>query len=374
MVKIGTNMIFEKRKKKEYENKKCSDKYELRMFDKKLTEKGFSIYELTSKEIRTKNRVFLDLDEQLRYYRECSKYIEQAQISIKKSLENYYCKHAVNNHHIYISQLSSNDRYFMNIASYFDSKYENSNVTLKGIFSNLISYIATQEQYFMNLQRVVQKETFRCEKGIEGERRVNKELELFSDNILNLQNIRLEQYGSSVECDNVLITDFGIFALEVKNIGDNSKNMTIIIHKDGQWEKQIGNKSYKMDNITLQHNRHIGIMQRFMNEKLTMYYGEHKYEYIKPIIVIANDNINIRNFSNITVIRRSNIYHSIVQGRQNNYSSRFRDEIADIFRLNSKYAKKYPVRDIKRELRHNNSVLENRLKQLEVIEYAICSH
>lgn len=145
--------------------------------------------------------------------------------------------------------------------------------------------------------------------GLEGEKKVNEELSLYDDMLVNMPNVRFEVQGLSVETDNFVISPFGVFAIEVKNLG-SSGNFKIKIEKDGRWVKIFRNSSEVMKNVTSQTYRHIGLNQKLINQELKKL-GYSDYIQIKPLIVMANENVEIINESDVPIVRISNIYHHI---------------------------------------------------------------
>ena len=120
--------------------------------------------------------------------------------------------------------------------------------------------------------------------GLEGEKRVNEELALYDDVLMNIPNVRFEVNGSSVETDNLVLSPFGIFAIEVKNIGSSGK-FKIKIEKDGRWVKVFKNSSQVTTNVTTQVYRHVALKQKLINHELRkLNYPD--YIEIKPLIVL----------------------------------------------------------------------------------------
>lgn len=146
-------------------------------------------------------------------------------------------------------------------------------------------------------------------KGYIGELRVNEHLALYKDILTNVPNVRLEAENTSVEADNIVVTDKGIFCIETKNYGSASE--TLSISRDGQWKRFKGENEIPIKNIADQHNRHIGIMQRLINDELKKLGFNIPYIKFESLYVIANDDINIDNKSSLIVIRPSNIYNEI---------------------------------------------------------------
>lgn len=225
-----------------------------------------------------------------------------------------------------------------NLYENYQFDYKN---TEKGIYSNLKQYKTLfdkeREAFFSQFSRI--------KSGVEGEKRVNEELALFKDVIENLQNIRLEIEGTSVESDNILITENGIFSVEVKNFGENGQ-YSIVIAKDGQWLKEYENGTREpMKNVTTQLNRHIGLKQRFLNDELKKKINEADLPYVNiyPLIVIANDKVMITNNSDLPVIRASSIYHYVMNYNGIKLDRKYWPAIKEIFKTHSLKPKAYPV-------------------------------
>ncbi|WP_195972666.1 nuclease-related domain-containing protein [Clostridium thermobutyricum] len=139
--------------------------------------------------------------------------------------------------------------------------------------------------------------------GMGGEELVNKIINThkYIENLPNL--IIKDNDGQRVECDNILITDKGIFILEVKNYG-SSGNFTLKIDTSGRWERIYKSKAYVMDSPVAQNSRHIGIIKNilFDNNISVPVYG---------IIVISNDTVDIINNSNSIVVRAGSLMDTI---------------------------------------------------------------
>lgn len=149
--------------------------------------------------------------------------------------------------------------------------------------------------------------------GLEGEKNINNELKLYDDILTNMPNVRFEVEGLSVETDNLVLSPFGIYAMEVKNLGSTG-SYQLKIEKDGRWLKLFPDgRSEIMDNVTAQTYRHIGIKQKLINKELKVKGYNGEYIQLKPLIVIANDNVDIINESDVPIVRISNIYHHISQ-------------------------------------------------------------
>jgi hypothetical protein len=149
--------------------------------------------------------------------------------------------------------------------------------------------------------------------GLIGEEKVSKELFIYRDRIKYIDGVRLVEGEDSVESDFIVASSTGVFCIEVKNYSAHAKGSKITISKDGLWSRNDADGAdIPIGDITQQVYRHIGITQRILNEQLKQVYGnDFPYIPIMPIIVIANNMIEIDNFSDVPVMRISNMYHHI---------------------------------------------------------------
>ena len=215
--------------------------------------------------------------------------------------------------------------------------------------NNLSSdYGDNADKYISNLSSIhneQKKQLFISQKGYIGEKRVSEHLNLYNDILVNLENVLFEAENTTVEADNIVVCDRGVFCIETKSYGRSGQ--TIEVSKDGKWSRYNGNCREEIANVSEQHNRHIGIMQRVVNKELKIRGVETEYVKFEPIYVIANDDIEIRNYSNeIKLLRTSNIYPYISRFQPDfRLSKELQKEIVDI--INSKRAEliKYEIKD-----------------------------
>lgn len=151
--------------------------------------------------------------------------------------------------------------------------------------------------------------------GNEGEAYVNKEMDKY-EYFYNLPNIRLEikdKNGKiqSIESDNILITRYGVFVLEVKNYASKGQ-YNLIIERDGRWLREYKNKKEVHQSATSQNDRHVILLTKYINQLLNK--GIDSYINVDGIVVIANNIINIMNYSeNQKVFRCDEIYNYIIK-------------------------------------------------------------
>lgn len=193
--------------------------------------------------------------------------------------------------------------------------------------------------------------------GLSGEAKVNESLAIHN-NIVNLDGYTLiDSSGNSVECDNILVTEFGIFVLEVKNYG-SSGSYSIQIDDTGNWYKVARAKDL-MKNPVEQNSRHIAIVNNILMENNINISA-------KGIIVISNEEVNITNRSNQIVTRPGGIYSSI-QGN----TVLTREDIENIRDIICKYRiedKKFQFTDydlVFDNLNHYSTVIEKAIELLK---------
>lgn len=208
--------------------------------------------------------------------------------------------------------------------------------------------VEKRNQAFNVIRESLSKATMEAiltKKGYDGERYVANTLSLYKDNYIILNNIRVELEGKSSESDFVIICDKGIFVIEVKNHGN--ANSSIEISSDGRWVMNKNGRKEVKDNVSAQNNRHCAINQSLINKALKENGYDGEYIKCKSIIVIANDNVEIKNHSMNTVLRTSEII-TYIENLNSEYElpKDLQEEIKGILLTNNLPAKKYPVNDI----------------------------
>lgn len=145
--------------------------------------------------------------------------------------------------------------------------------------------------------------------GESGERAVMEEFAFYANKWRILQNIRLEVNGQSVESDIIAVTPYGVFVVEVKNLGSTG-SYNITVEKDGLWKKVMKNGRWKaMGSVSRQNTRHLHGIEEVVNEALQNDYAH--WIQANSIIVFANDVVGIRNYSPNVIVRASEMVGEI---------------------------------------------------------------
>lgn len=219
---------------------------------------------------------------------------------------------------VWVDELSldeENGKSVINIPSVIDGKY-----TTKKLFElseRVRTEINDAWNYFKKLDNDIRVAAifanFRQEctgtfLGEIGERCVAEELAPYEGQIIVLPNLRLEVEGESIESDFVLVSPYGIYVLEVKNLG-SSGGYDLRIEKDGRWSKVYHGGIEPMDSPVHQNERHILYLEKYINGEL----GRELDDYLRVqgMVVIANDKVNIVNESDNLILRYTNVMSAL---------------------------------------------------------------
>ena len=230
---------------------------------------------------------------------------------------------------------------------------------LSAKYDNYINYCYRRKNEFIDLiNKRIKYYDFQYKSakvGREGEELVSNYLKLFG-NFYSLQGIRLEvedEYGQvqSIESDNIIISKYGVFVLEVKNFSALG-NYNITVERDGRWLKTYPNGNVEvMKNATDQNNRHIIYLNKVINEALDR--DIENYIEADGIIVIANDKISITNESfNQNIFRISELY-SYIKKQDVVLTKDEMDKIRELLISRNLPPQKFPIYDYRNELRIN---------------------
>lgn len=225
------------------------------------------------------------------------------------------------------------------LPSAINQRYEIMNDIIK-LISNRVNYLNS---------------TYRISKlGTEGEENVSKELAKYSDEFINIENKNFDfskidfiDENYTMECDNILITQYGVFVLETKNIGINSTNTSggynngknrlyskyiLHIEKDGRWVRRYQDGGFDIieRNPEVQNRDHVLKLTKILNTMLNRDIDDEDYINVKGIVVIANDHISIQNDTNIAVCRENSIYTQITLNNEKILTRQAMKEIKDM--------------------------------------------
>ena len=150
------------------------------------------------------------------------------------------------------------------------------------------------------------------ERGIKGEERVRDIVARYGDRYSYITNLVLPNDfvpGETAETDMIIVTNKAVFVLEIKNRGEEHDNQTLRISKDGRWDVYSQDRYlHSWDSPVEQNIQHKIVLE----DRLKKMLGISKLWFdVTPVIVIANDDINIINESNNTVIRASEVINYI---------------------------------------------------------------
>lgn len=194
--------------------------------------------------------------------------------------------------------------------------------------------------------------------GIKGEMAVQDVLNMHADAFIVMHNLRIEVERNGIydtaEIDTLVLAPNGIFSIEVKNFGASGGD--IIIEADGSWYRETTNRAGKvnrtpMKNPFQQNDRHIAILERFINQKLgrTM----ENRAYVENIITMANDSVHIENKvpGGLCVTRIGSLYSQLTKDRTIRYTQTELETIRDLLEKASIPTGSFKLLDHTEELR-----------------------
>lgn len=223
-----------------------------------------------------------------------------------------------------------------------DSKLSSYMSMIKKDLKNLADLNKDIKLYIDNRLSYLKNSYSSAEKGYNGELRVEKELDKYKDYIVNIPNkcfnfkyIDFMPDEYTMECDNILITQQGVFVIETKNNKEDSvyidertgkiRNKCVLhIESDGRWVYKDESKYsdwYKVLKKTpVEQNRdHMLKLEKIINYHLGCDRFSENYIKVRGVIVMANNNLKIQNdLSNvIDVCRPDSIFETIMKYPKN---------------------------------------------------------
>lgn len=151
--------------------------------------------------------------------------------------------------------------------------------------------------------------------GAEGEEIVAKAIQDLNLNSICIDNFRFEYNGENNEIDLLVISIYGVFTIEVKNYHRKQIRFT----RDGNWietyfdpEKNKCIDEIKENHPIVQNTRHAIYLEELINSNMGRI---HDPIVVKGIVAIANNETEIINEGNYTIVRANNIVNEI---RNNN--------------------------------------------------------
>ncbi|MGL5576150.1 MAG: nuclease-related domain-containing protein [Sarcina sp.] len=175
------------------------------------------------------------------------------------------------------------------------------------------------------------KQTGTLNSGRSGEAKVNYTLK-WLNNVGVINNVKLKGKGEIQQFDNIVISNSGIYHLEVKNIGGEN-GCRIKIQESGDWirEDNITGLEKGMQNPEFQLYRHQKVLEEFLIDQGFLIKG-----LVKGVIVIANENTIIEGRENAkqTIVKVDSLI-SYLESKQHKVISD--KDIVKIYNCISKY-------------------------------------
>ncbi|WP_195972428.1 nuclease-related domain-containing protein [Clostridium thermobutyricum] len=246
----------------------------------------------------------------------------------------------------------------LDTLSYIKGKTSQNYINYKLIVSIEIA-LHSYKKIFTEHMEYLKEISFNITKGYEGEKLVNEHLKKHKNlNIIN--NITLFDGQSKAQCDSIVVSEKGIFILEIKNYASEG-TYSIKIDNTGLWTKKIGRQIIKMKSVSEQNERHIALCNSIIKKELKM------NVFSKSIIVIANQKATIVNESIETIVRPELIYN-VISNSQNSFTEEEVQKICEVLTKFSVKEKKYPILNLENEV---NADMKNFINYCKALLKAI---
>ncbi len=135
---------------------------------------------------------------------------------------------------------------------------------------------------------------------------VNTTVELFEKQAINLSDYSILLDGETIDYDNIIITNRGIFIIDIETF-DSSIPFELLIERDGNWYKRFYNEDSQLrleslsPSITSTNNYSMLKLEKHLNQLLNRPLDQ--YIEMKEIVILSNDDMLLENNSTQTVIR-----------------------------------------------------------------------
>lgn len=135
---------------------------------------------------------------------------------------------------------------------------------------------------------------------------VNSTIELFEKQAINLSDYSIILDDETIDYDNILITNRGIFIIDIETF-DPSTPFELLIERDGNWYKRFAGENNQLrlesisPSITSINNSSMLKLEKHLNQLLNRPLDQ--YLEIKQIVILSNDDVLLDNNSTQTVIR-----------------------------------------------------------------------
>ncbi len=187
------------------------------------------------------------------------------------------------------------------------------------------------------------------QKGITGERIVSQELSKYIGEYHIMENVVIPNINGKTktsETDVYIISSKGIVVCEVKNYGKD--NQFIDISKDDKWTIRNADGSFHSRKLSpvIQNEEHCLATKKLIASKL----GREDIPIIS-LVVIANDNIGIRNQNGCAVVTTSEI-HNFIEQLPNKISLEDQKDIVDVIDANKLEAREFLVKTNEAKTNH----------------------
>lgn len=227
-----------------------------------------------------------------------------------------------------------------------------------------VSYNKQNELLENNLENKQNEQTERdlynenIKKGEVGEQEVRNILkDLPCEEYATVNNLLLKNGDSTLQMDHVVISVYGIFVIETKNIN----GWIFGSEKDKLWTKKLPYKNYPINNPIKQNNEHIELLKKYLKP-----FG--KLNYISIIAFSNNCELKktvINNTEEIHIVYYDNLMKTILEHKERNIDK-------DLVFIMAKWLEFFNIDSEENRKKHIEEIEKNIMRYYIKIEYKIC--
>lgn len=229
--------------------------------------------------------------------------------------------------------------------------------------------IIFQKELKKTIKNMEKKYDILC-KTVEGRKKIKKELKKFKGEVLRLTGVRYNIKETLVTFDYIIVTENGIFCLIIKHLDiDASSGEIIDISEDEKWvgERFDGSK-FDIDPIDGQVYKDITLFQKWINDTMKEKHKESiPYYIINPLIIIINENIEIRNHSEMPILKLSNVFNHVQLFKGKKIEVGYLENLKEILETNNIEHNKDIIDDNCKLLENNATMIQNVFKVFDLM-------
>ena len=197
---------------------------------------------------------------------------------------------------------------------------------------------------------------------------LNETVSLFEKQAINLSGITLSIDDEAIEYDNILITNRGVFIIDIRTF-DTSSPFEFLVDRDGSWLKRIyvDNSQSRLEALDVhapyENTRNLLKVEKLINLELNNPLDQ--YIEVNHIVIVANDDLRLDNHSTQTIIRVGELMSSL-RSHPIIFSEERMKQIEETLHRKQKISISYPIPNYRKAIIDQlDDLLEEKIQLLQ---------